>query len=128
MKIATIIIRLIVGLAFFVFGANAFLHFLPMPAEWPKNPAGNFMNALVVSNYVLGIGLCEVAGGLLLLIGRYVALGLVLLGPIVVNIQLYHIFMDPSGFAIALVVLALWLFLVWRWWPAFAGLFQANAR
>ncbi len=126
MKILTTIIRLLLGLAFVVFGANVFFHYLPMPAEWPKNPAGNFMNALFVSNYVFAIGLCQIAGGLLLLIGRYVALGLTILGPIVVNILLYHLFLDPSGLIVAFVVLALWLFLVWRWWGAFAGLFRRS--
>ncbi len=123
MKILTLVIRLIVGLAFVVFGANAFFHFMPMP-ELPKNAMGDFLNALFRSGYIYAIGFCQVLGGLLLVLGRFVPLGLTILGPIVVNILLFHLFLDRSGLAIAFVVLALWLFLVWRWRDAFASLFR----
>lgn len=123
MKIVTLLIRLFLGLAFVVFGLNAFLRFMPMP-ELPHNAMGDFLNALFRSGYVYAIGFCQVLGGLLLLIGRFVPLGLTVLGPIVVNILLFHLFLDRTGLAVALVVLALWLFLVWRWSGAFAGLFR----
>ena len=124
MKIATIIVRILLGLVFIVFGSNAFLQFMPMP-PLGQDPAGHFLNALFVSHYVIAIGLCQVAGGLLLLIGRFVPLGLTLLGPVVVNIVLFHVFMDRTGLAIAFVVLLLCLFLVWSYRSAFAGLFRA---
>ncbi len=127
MKILTLIIRLLLGLMFIVFGANAFLHFIPMP-ELPHNASGDFLNALFRSGYIYAIGACEVVGGLLLLLPRFVPLGLTLLGPIVVNIVLYHVFLDPSGLGIACVVLVLWLFLVWRWWSAFAGILRTETR
>lgn len=101
-----------------------FLQFMPMP-ELPHNAMGDFVNAIFRSGYIYGIGACQIAGGLLLLIGRFVPLGLTLLGPIVVNILLFHVFMDRSGLVVAFVVLALWLFLMWRWRAAFAGIFQS---
>jgi putative oxidoreductase len=70
------------------------------------------------------VGFLQVAGGLLLLIGRYVPLGLTLLGPVIVNILLFHIFLDPSGLPIAIVVTVLELFLVWRYRDAFAGILR----
>jgi uncharacterized membrane protein YphA (DoxX/SURF4 family) len=124
MRILTVVIRLLLGLAFLVFGLNAFLQFMPVP-ELPHNASGDFLNALFRSGYVYAIGACQVVGGLLLLLGRFVPLGLTILGPIVVNIVLFHTFMDRSGLLIALLFTALWLFLVWRWWSAFAGLFRA---
>lgn len=124
MKIASIIIRLLLGLAFVVFGSNAFLHFIPMP-ELPHNLTGDFLNALFVSHYVYAVALCQIIGGLLLLLGRFVPLGLTLLGPVVVNILLFHLFLDRSGLIVALVFLALWLFLLWYYRSAFAGLFKA---
>lgn len=124
MKIAAVIVRLLLGLVFVVFGSNAFLPFIPMP-ELPHNATGDFLNALFVSRYVYAIALCQIIGGLLLLIGRFVPLGLTLLGPVVVNILLFHLFLDHSGLAIALVILLLWLFLLWRYRSAFAGLFRA---
>lgn len=61
----------------------------------------------------------------LLVIGRYVPLGLTLLGPIVVNIVFYHLFMDRAGMPVAAVVAVLSLFLLWRNREAFAGLLRA---
>ena len=88
----------------------------------PATLAGDFSKALMQSHYVYVIGLLQVTGGFLLLIGRYVPLGLTLLGPVIVNILLFHIFLDPSGLPMALVVSALALFLLWRHRTNFAGL------
>ena len=123
MKVATVIVRVLLGLMFVVFGSNAFLQFMPMP-ELTGYPA-QFIGSMAASGYIYAIGAFQVLGGLLLLIGRYVPLGLTLLGPIVVNIVLYHLFMDMSGMPVAIVVAVLWLFLVWRNRDAFAGLFRA---
>ena len=122
MKAATLIARILLGLMFAVFGSNAFLHFIPMPPM--SGPAGDFIGALAATGYIKAIAALQVAGGVLLLAGRYVPLGLTLLGPIIVNIVLYHIFMDRNGLGMALVVGALALFLVWRHRVSFAGLVQ----
>src|SRR6476660_5509883 len=109
MKVLTIIARLLLGLLFAVFGSNAFLHFLPMPPM--SGPSGEFFGSMHVTGYLYAVALCQVIGGLLLIVGRFVPLGLTLLGPIVVNILLYHIFMDRSGLPMALVVCVFFLFL-----------------
>ena len=68
---------------------------------------------------------CQVLGGLCLLIGsRFVAPGLMLLGPVIVNIVLYHIFLDPKGLPIAIVVAVLALFLLWVYRYKFPAIFQ----
>ena len=121
MKVATIIARVLLGLMFVVFGSNIFLHFIPMPPQKPSL-ATDFSKALMESHYVYVVGLLQLIGGLLLLIGRYVPLGLTLLGPVIVNILLFHIFLDPSGLPIAIVVAVLALFLLWRYRTNFAGL------
>ena len=121
MKIATVIARILLGLVFVVFGSNIFLHFIPMP-PLPATLAGDFSKALMQSHYMYVVGLLQVIGGLLLLVGRYVPLGLTLLGPVIVNILCFHIFLDASGLPIALVVAVLALFLLWRHRSNFAGL------
>src|SRR5436853_213217 len=103
MKAITIIARVLLGLMFVIFGSNIFLHFIPMP-PLPATLAGDFSKALMESHYIYIVGLLQVIGGLLVLIGRYVALGLTLLGPVIVNILLYHIFLDRSGLPMAIVV------------------------
>ena len=121
MKIATIIARVLLGLMFVVFGSNIFLHFIPMP-PLPATLAGDFSKALMQSHYIYVVGLLQVMGGLLLLTGRYIPLGLTLLGPVIVNILLFHIFLDPSGLPMAILVGALALFLLWRYKSNFGGL------
>lgn len=121
MKVAAIIVRSLLGLMFVVFGSNIFLHFIPMPPQKPSL-ATDFSKALMESHYMVVVGLLQFAGGLLLLIGRYVPLGLTLLGPVIVNILLFHIFLERSGLPMALVVSALALFLLWRYRANFAGL------
>jgi uncharacterized membrane protein YphA (DoxX/SURF4 family) len=123
MKIATIIARVLLGLVFTVFGANIFLHFIPMPEQKPSL-ATDFAKALMESHYMYVIGFLQVAGGLILLIGRYVPLGLTLLGPVIVNILCFHIFMNHEGWQLASVVAALALFLLWRHRANFAGLLK----
>jgi uncharacterized membrane protein YphA (DoxX/SURF4 family) len=125
MKIATVIARVLLGLIFVVFGSNIFLHFLPMTPPTPPPPlAVDFTKALMESHYMLVVGALQVIGGALLLIGRFVPLGLTLLGPVIVNILLFHALLAPEGFPPALVVTVLELFLVWRYRQAFAGLLQ----
>src|SRR6059036_732648 len=121
MKIAAIIARVLLGLLFVVFGTNIFLHFIPMPPQKPSL-ATDFSKALMESHYMCVVGLLQVLGGLLLLIGRYVPLGLTLLGPVIANILLFHIFLDRSGLPLAIIVAVLVLFLLWRYRTNFAGL------
>src|SRR5271156_1358652 len=122
MKIATIIARMLLGLVFTVFGSNAFLHFIPMPPM--SGPSGDFISAMYTTHYLYVVAGCQVIGGLILLIGRYVPLGLTLLGPVIVNILYFHIFMNHEGLPLALVVAALALFLLWRHRANFAGLLK----
>ena len=122
MKIVTIIARVLLGLVFTVFGSNAFLHFIKMPPM--SGPSGDFILAMYSTGYLYVVGGCQVAGGLILLTGRFIPLGLTLLGPVIVNILCYHIFLDHQGWQIASVVAALALFLLWRHRANFAGLLK----
>jgi uncharacterized membrane protein YphA (DoxX/SURF4 family) len=124
MKIATIIARLLLGFIFVVFGSNIFLHFIPMPPPAPTL-VGDFSKALFLSHYLHVVGALQVIGGALLLIGRFVPLGLTLLVPVIVNIDLVHILMDPSGLPMAALISLLAISLLWRYRDAFAGLLRA---
>ena len=123
MKALIIITRSLLGLVFVVFGLNAFLHFIPMPP--PKGLAGDFLKVLFVSHYFYVVAILQIVGGALLLLGRFVPLGLTLLGPVIVNILLFHLFLEPAGLPLAGVVAVLALFLLWVHRHAFAGLVKA---
>ena len=122
MKIASTVARYLLGLIFLVFGLNGFLHFLPMAP--PPGAAGQFLGAMFVSHFLSVVFLLELIPAILLLINRYVPLALVLLGPVVVNIFLFHAFMAPSGLPLALVVVLLWLITAASVRAAFHGIFQ----
>jgi hypothetical protein len=125
MKILVLISRLLLGLVFVFFGSNGFLHFLP--ATLPPGLAGQFLTALLQSHYVLFVSAIQVISGLLFLANRYVPLALVLIGPVIVNILLFHIFLLPQGLVIAVVVAILWFILFVRYREYFAGIFVQKA-
>jgi uncharacterized membrane protein YphA (DoxX/SURF4 family) len=104
MKIAALIARILLGLVFFVFGLNGFLQFIPV-GTLPPGLAGQFMTVLLQSHYVFVISAFQLAGGVLLLVNRYVPLALALLAPVLVNIISYHLFLDRTGLPVAIVVL-----------------------
>jgi putative oxidoreductase len=122
MKIVTLIARLLLGLICVVFGLNGFLNFLNM-GPMPSGLAGQFIGALALSHYFWVVAALQVAGGVLLLVNRFVPLGLVLLGPVIVNIVLYHVFLNPSGVGLAVVVVILWLIVFNGHRQYFSGIF-----
>ena len=126
MKIVTLIARILLGLIFVVFGLNGFLNFLSM-GPMPSGLAGQFVGALVLSHYFWVVAALQVAGGVLLLVGRFVPLGLVLLGPVIVNIILYHVFLNPTGLSLAVVVAILWLIVFYGYRQSFSAIFAHRA-
>jgi putative oxidoreductase len=123
MKYAIHTVRILLGLAFVVFGSNIFLHFIPMPPP-PPGDAGVFAGVLMRSGYMYVIGALQVLGGICLLTGRLVPLGLTLLGPVIVNIVLFHIFFERSGLPMAGVFAILSLFLLWVYRYKFPAIFR----
>ena len=123
MKIAIIIARVLLGLMFVVFGSNGFFHFIPMPPM--QGPSAAFIGAMADTGYLKAVATFQVAGGAILLLGRFIPLGLTLLGPVIVNIVFFHLFIDRAGLPMALGVAALALFLLWHHRTNFAGLVRA---
>ncbi|MGA3172319.1 MAG: hypothetical protein ABSE62_15050 [Chthoniobacteraceae bacterium] len=123
MKILLIIARLLLGLAFVVFGLNAFFQFMKM-GPMPKGPAGAFIGAMFQSGYFYAVAVVQIVSGLLLLSGKFVALGLTLLGPVIFNILCYHIFFEPTGIQLGIIVFCLEAFLIWGHRDRFAPLFK----
>ena len=118
MKIAIIITRSLLGLVFVVFGVLYFVSPMDMGLE---GAAAAFMAALAGSGYLGAVKVVEIIGGALTLSGRYTPTGLLFLGPVIVNIVFFDIFMlkafDPPGVAVA----ALALFLLYAYRKNFAG-------
>ena len=124
MKIPVLIARILLGLLFLIFGLNSVHPFMPTP-PMPPSDATTFATLLMTSHYMTFVGVLMTIAGLLLLVGRYVPLALVILGPILVNILLFHFFLMHGGEAIGLVATVLELFLIWAYRLSFRGLFDA---
>jgi putative oxidoreductase len=126
MRVLTLIARLLLGLMFVVFGLNGFLNFINM-GPLPSGLAGQFILSLVLSHYFWVVAALQVIGGVLLIVNRYVPLALVLLGPVIVNILLYHIFLLPAGIVLALVATILWFIVFYAYRQYFSGIFVQRA-
>jgi uncharacterized membrane protein YphA (DoxX/SURF4 family) len=126
-RIAISTVRVVFGLAFFVFGLDGFLHFLPQPTTPPPEGAMAFAIALMKSGYMFPlIKGTELVAGALLLSNRFVPLALVLLAPVVVNIVAFHAFLAPAGLGIAIAVLAVELALAWAYRGAYRPLLASR--
>jgi putative oxidoreductase len=129
MKIAIIIVRSLLGLAFVVFGFNGFFHFIPMgPLPAPDTPAGQFFAAVSTTGFMNVVFLCQIVGGFLLLLNFLPVLGLTILCPVIFNIVLFHATMAPTGLPMAIGVAVLALFLVWAYWNHYRHLLQQPGK
>lgn len=127
-RIAMHVARVLLGLVFFVFGLGALLNWFPPPPPETLPPKLVAFDAGIRSSGYLFELLkgTETLMGLLLLVNRFVPLALVILAPIILNIVLVHVVMAPSGLPVAIVVLALELYLAWVHRRAFAPLLTAK--
>lgn len=130
MKLASHIAAALLGLAFIVFGLNFFFNFIPMPADPSPADAPHkmFMGAMFATGYLKFVKILEIVGGLLVIIPQVRNLGLLVLGPIIVNILAFHLFLtkgagltDPP----ILVICLLSAFLLFTERKAWAGLIKA---
>ena len=119
--------RTILGLIFFVFGLNGFLHFIPQP-KMPEGPTA-FFGALLKTHYMLPLLFgTQTLVGALLLANRFVPLALTLIAPVIVNIVAFLVFVAPSGLAMAIVVLVLQLFLAWSYRGVYLPMLAPRAK
>lgn len=124
--IAPHVARVLLGLVFFVFGLNGFLHFIPQPP--PAESARGFFELLTGSYLFSLVKGTEVVVGLALLSNRFVALALVVLAPITVNIFMFHAAVAGEGLPMPIVLLALQGYLAWVNRAAYAKLLTAKAE
>jgi len=76
----------------------------------------------------MAVKLVELTSGLMILTGRFLPLGLILLAPVSVNILLFHIFLEPAGMGMAIFIVVMQLFLAWAYRDSYGGVLQASAK
>jgi len=99
--------RILLGIIFLVFSLNYWLKFIPIPSPAAESIAAGFMGAIYGSGFLTLVKLLELLSAVLLLSGRYINLALTLLGPIVVNILLFHVIIKQSDHALSIVIAVL---------------------
>lgn len=125
MKIATIIVRVLLGLLF-TFSALAYFFQWVQPPEM-EGPIVAFNEGLAASRYLLPlVKSLELGCGVVFIIGRFVPLATLLILPISVNIFLVHVFLAPEGLPIALFVILANLFLVFACHRHYRGILAAR--
>lgn len=126
MKYVIVGARILLGLVFLVTGANHIVPFLPMPPM--SGDAGVFSTVLFTHGFFRVVGLIDVVGAILLLVGRFVPLGLTLLAPVIVNIFLFTTMIEHGNPVLAIVLVVLEAFLIVAYRASFAGLFSPGPQ
>ena len=122
------IARYVMGVPLLVFGLNGFLNFIPPPPTPLPAGAAAFAGALMASGYMMQlIGATQLIVGVLLVVNRFVPLALVLFAPFMVNSVAFHSVLEHSGFPMAVVFLALELYLAWKYRAAYRPMLAARA-
>ncbi len=120
MEIAITISRVIMGLCFVIIGLNFWANWFQMPQE--DGPAKRFLEAMEESGYMHAVKTIEVSGGMMMLVGFKLPLALMLLGPVIANIFLFHSCLDRRGLPVATMLVVLEGFLLFMYRDSFAGI------
>jgi uncharacterized membrane protein YphA (DoxX/SURF4 family) len=119
--------RIFLGLIFSVFGLNGIFNFMQAPSLSFKGTL--FIQALMHTGYLWGsLKVIEVLCGLFLLAGVFIPLSLAILAPVILNIVLFHIFLDPKGIPMSFTIFFMELFLIWRFRRYFKGLLSMRTE
>lgn len=101
------VLCLLFGLMFVNSGLNKFFNYIPMPKDMPAEMV-KLNEAFMTIGWLMPlIGLVEIIGGILFILPKTRALGGVIIFPIMVGILHTHIFNAPEGLPIAIVLLAI---------------------
>ena len=125
MKYAPTIAGVLLGLLFVMSSVVVLFHLVQMPPPPDGSPAAMFMGAFGPTGYFTFVKILELIGGILVAIPRTRNFGLLVLGPILVNILAFHVFiMKGAGLfdPLIIVIVLLALYLLWVGRKAFAGL------
>lgn len=124
-KYIPVIAGVLLGLCFLAASIPVLFKLMPTPRIPPDAPEATFFAALWPSGYMMFVKVFEFTGAILVAIPRTRNFGLLVLGPIILNILAFHILIKhgdglQNPMVIAVVVLA--LYLLWDGRKKFAAL------
>lgn len=124
MKIATLIVRILIGVLLLFASISYFFQLFPEPPL-----SGNmkiFNDGIKASIYLMPmVKIVELLCGLSFIIGKFNRITFIILMPISINILFTHIFLAPEGIAVATFLFLGNVFLLFTKWVSYKGLFVA---
>ena len=124
-RIAAAIARILLGVAFMIFGLNGFLNFMPAPKDLPPDIVTVSMG-LMKGGYMNVVSAVEILAAVFLLTNRFVPLALTLLAPILVGILTFHIATSLGMIVPGAVLSLIELYLAWSYRKAFCPMLAAK--
>ena len=124
-KYLPIIAGVLLGLCFLAASIPVLFNLIAIPKLPEGTPAAHFMAAFVPTGYIKFVKMFEFTGGLAVMIPRLRNFGLLLLGPVIVNIIAFHTLVDDPRHLINPmldIILVCALFLLWDARRQFSGL------
>lgn len=123
MKIAVVIVRVLMGAMFLM---ASIMFFMKTPHPEPTGDMKTYMDGIMTVQMIPMVKVLELVCGLLFVIGRYVALTAVVIFPIIINIVLFHGFLQPEGILIPLLLLLGDFFLFYAYRKHYTNVFAAR--
>jgi putative oxidoreductase len=125
MKIAVIIVRTLMGLLFLFASIVVLFKLFPQPEQ-----TGNvkiFMDGVNATGYLMPlIKITELVCGLAFVTGRFVPLATVIIAPVIINIFLFHAFVDTAGLPVGIFLVLANAFVAWANWNKYKPLLESK--
>ena len=124
MKITTLIVRILIGALLLFASLSYFFKF----GEQPEviGDMKTVMTGFMATKYLLPLAkFVELICGLSFVTGKFMKISSLILVPITLNILLINVFLMPEGIPIASALFIGNLFLIYRNWDSYKGLFVA---
>lgn len=131
MKHLPTVAGILLGLLFIMSSVVVLFKLVQMPPPPEGSPSAMFFAAFGPTGYMTFVKLFELAGGILVAIPRTRNFGLLILGPIIVNILAFHVFITKwqgIGDPMLIVIVLLAVYLLWAGRKGFAGLLNSGLR
>ena len=127
MKIAMIIVRTLMGLLFIFASVVVLFNLFPPPTEFPNEIARKFNEGMFAPPYFIKLlKITELLCGIAFVVGRYVPLATVVIAPVIINIFMYHAFVDTSGLPVAIFLVVANIFVAYYYRDHYKGLLSAK--
>lgn len=116
MKYLPIAAGIVLGLLFIMSGVMVLFKLAPVPELPEGTPLAHFMAAFGPTGYMTFIKVLEVLGGILVAVPKTRNLGLLVLGPIIVNILAFHAFVTGGQGLMSPMIIGICLLAVYLLW------------